>query len=147
MLVAPEWQELATKLTNGDGLGWPGDPNLFLEIGVLVQRNRATGQERVGRQLQVWRHNEDGSKTMVGHWRPDEQMKVCFDLAQMRVDAPGHIPVEKKIDDANAAKEKDLSTQAQESMIQTLDHALRLHHDRTQPRNTFYMNGRGAGRA
>lgn len=141
--VAPEWADLAKKVTDGDGLGWRGDPDLWLGIGVVV--NPRTG--KTGRRLEVWRDNTDGSTTMIAHWLPTEQHMVCYDLAKMRVDAPGHVSVVDRIDQHNDALEKAASDAAVESMMETLDHAIRVDHDRNNPRNQFFMNGDRAGRA
>lgn len=143
--VAPEWQELAGKITNGDGLGWPGDPRLSLGLGIMEVREN--GRKRTGRRLEVWRHNEDGTDTMIAHWHPSEAFKVCFDLAQMRVDSPGHISVEDRIDKHNDALVKKHEDAARESMMETLDHAIRIHHDQNNPRNKFFLGGRDAARA
>lgn len=141
--VAPEYTELVRQIQQGDGMGWPGDPRMWLGIGVL--ENRRTG--KVGRRLEVWRTNEDGSETLVAHWLLAEQHRVIYDLARMRADAPGHVPVEDVIDAHNAAMEKKASDKAQDEMLETLDHALRLDHDRNNPRNKFFMHGDRAGRA
>lgn len=135
--AAPEWQELARKLVEGDGLMWPGDPRLSLSIGVL--KDRRTG--KTGRRLEVHRHNEDGSETIVSHWRPEDHFRVIYDLAGMRIDSPGHVDTVTKIEADNAALEDAQSRKAQDSMAEMLDHSLRLQHDRSNPRNKFYMNG------
>lgn len=141
-VVAPEWQDLATKLVNGDGLGWSGDDRLWLGIGVLEARGKPTG-----RRLEVWRSNEDGTDSLIGHWLLSEQMRVCYDLARMRAEAPGHVDVITSIDRANAELEAKQSADFLDVMGPVVDHAARLYHDTTGPRNTFYMNGRGGGRA
>lgn len=142
-VIAPEYEDLERKIQRGDGILWTGDPRLWLGIGIL--RNRVTGKE--GRRLEVWRDNEDGSTTLVAHWRPEEQYRILYDLANMRTDRPGHIAVTDRIDAHNDAIEKRNSEIAQEAMLQTLDHALRLDHDRKNPRNRFFMHGERAGRA
>jgi hypothetical protein len=119
----PEFTDLADRVTNGDGLGWPGDPRLWLGIGVAVHPR--TGKQ--GHRLEVWRSCEDGTDQMLGSWHPSEQFKVCFDLARMRLDAPGHESVEDRIDRDNAAREakgdevmRDLLTQRVERMAYQL---------------------------
>lgn len=134
-VVAPEYQDLVRKLQQGDGIMWTGDPNLWLGIGVLT--NRKTG--KTGRRLEVWRHNEDGSDTIVGHWLPSEQFKIIYDLAQMRLDSPGHQDVLDRIDKHNDAVEKAATERAQEAMIEMLDHALHLQHDRNNPKTKFFQ--------
>lgn len=142
-VVAPEWQDLERKIREGDGLVWTGDPRLWLGIGVL--ENKFT--HKVGRRLEVWRDNEDGSTTLVAHWLLSEAHRVLFDLANMRIDRPGYVSVEDKIDAHNATLEKAASEAVVEEMYEVLDHAIRIDHDKNQPRNRFYMHGNRAGRA
>jgi hypothetical protein len=134
-VVAPEYQDLTKRLQEGDGINWPGDPRMYLSIGVLTAPSG-----RQGRRIEVWRLNEDGSDTMVAHWHPSEQARILYDLAIMRVDRPGYVSVEDRIDAHNEAIEKEVSRAAQESMLETLDHAVRLHVDRHNPKSRFYMN-------
>lgn len=142
-VVAPEWQDLERKVREGDGLVWTGDPRLWLGIGVL--ENRFT--HKVGRRLEVWRDNEDGSTSLVAHWLLSESHRVLFDLANMRIDRPGFVSTEARIDAHNDALEKAASEKVQEEMFETLDHAIRLDHDKNNPRNRFYLHGNRAGRA
>lgn len=141
--VAPEYAELVRQIQQGDGMGWPGDPRMWLGIGVL--ENKHTG--KTGRRLEVWRTNEDGSETLVAHWLLTEQHRVIYDLARMRADSPGHVSVLDIIDQHNDRIQKDLEDKAAEEMIQTLDHAIRLDHDRNNPRNRFFLGGRDGARA
>lgn len=134
-VVAPEYDELTRRLQQGDGINWPGDPRMWIGIGVLESRTKT------GRRIEVWRTNEDGSETIVAHWLPSEQHRILFDLAQMRVDRPGHIGVEQRIDSHNEALQKAADTKAREEMFETLEHALKLDHDRNNPRTKFFMNG------
>lgn len=146
---APEWRDLARKLVEGDGLGWPGDPRLYLQVLVATETDSTTGRKRTGRLLEVRRENEDGSDTPIGHWRPDEQMRVCYDLAQMRLESPGHVSAVEAIDQHNDRLQEEASEEARGKLFEVLEHALKLHHDRHNPRNTFFMNGAGnrGGRA
>lgn len=145
--TAPEWQELAKKLHDGDGLLFAGDPRLYLQIGVLEGRNAYGRVVTTGRRLEVWRHNEDGSDAMIGHWHPSEQYRICMDLAEMRADRPGAVSALDRIDKHNDALEKAASDAYQAASQEMLEHALKLDHDRNNPRNTFYLAGRGAARA
>lgn len=141
--VAPEYAELVRQIQQGDGMAWPGDPRMYLAIGVL--ENKVTGKR--GRRLEVWRVNEDGSETMIAHWLPAEQHRVIYDLTRMRVESPGHEDVLDRIDRHNKAKQDALDAAARDSMMETLDHAIRLHHDRNNPRNKFFLGGRDGARA
>lgn len=141
-VVAPEWTDLAKKLADGDGLGWPGDPRLWLGVGVLEARGKPTG-----RRLEVWRTNEDGTDSLIGHWLLSEQMRVCYDLARMRAEAPGHVDTITAIDKANDELEARQSADFMDVMAPMVDHAARLYADTNGPRQTFYMGGRGGGRA
>jgi hypothetical protein len=137
-VTAPEYEELDRRLRTGDGLGFSGDPRLWLGEGVV--ENTKTGQI-VARRLEVWRDNEDGSTTLIGSWHPSEQHRILYDLAQMRADAPGHVDVLDKIDAHNDVHEAKVAQQAHDAMYEAMEHALRLHHDRNNPRTKFYMNG------
>lgn len=130
----PEWQDLARKITQGDGLQWTGDPDLWLGLGVVkeVRNGRPTG--RTGRRLEVWRSCEDGADRLIGHWHPGEAFRVCFDLARMRADSPGHVDVQDEIDKANAAKEKAASDEWRENAFQAMEQAAWLHVKRHEPR-------------
>lgn len=142
VLVAPEWQELAGKITAGDGYGWPGDDRMYLRIGEMKATD-PSGRVRTGRRLEVMRWNEDGSETMVGHWLPKEQHMVCWELARMRLDSPAHEDVIDRIDRHNDAIEAEHSRRYRDSMGALLEHALHLEHDRSsEPKSVFYGMGR-----
>jgi hypothetical protein len=137
VLVAPEWRDLAAKITKGDGLGWTGDERMYLQVGEL---HRSDG--KIGRRLEVWRFNEDGSENMVAHWLPSEQHMVTYELARMRVDAPGHENVIDRIDAHNDALEAEHSRRYRDNMGALLEHAIHLNHDRSsEPKTTFYGMG------
>lgn len=126
-------EELDRQLRDGDGMGWPGDPRLSLSVGVLEHRlTRA-----VGRRYEVWRHNEDGTDTIIAHWRLEDFDRILFDLAKMRLDAPGHVDTQDEIDKHNAAIEADIDAKAKDSLGEMMEHAAKLHHDTNNPRNVF----------
>lgn len=130
-MLAPEWQELATRVTDGDGLQWAGDPRLELRIGVIEYKGRT------GRRLEVWRQNEDGTESPLAHWRPDEQHRVCYDLAQMRLDAPGRVSTEDRIDAHNAKMEKAAVDAYNDKFAEMTEHMSKYLADTTGPRQTF----------
>lgn len=125
--------DLAALLVVGDGHGWPGDPRLDLRIGVI--REKATGL--VGRRYEVWRTNEDGTETRIMHWRIEDFDRILFDLTKMRLDSPGHVSAEDEIDAHNDAIEQKRSDEARDALGEMMEHAAKLHHDTTQPRNVF----------
>ncbi len=126
-------EDLARLLVIGDGMGWPGDPRLDLRIGVI--EHKAT--KKVGRRYEVWRTNEDGSETRVAHWKIEEFDRILFDLTRMRMDSPGHVSAEAEIDAHNDAISAKRSDEARDSLGEMMEHAAKLHHDTTQPRNVF----------
>ena len=132
--IPTEWEVLADKLAAGDGAGWTGDPRLWLGVGVLEDKRAG----RTAKRLEVWRDNEDGSTTLIGHWKPDESSRVCFDLSRMRVEAPGHESVEARIDAHNDALEAKNSAAFQDVYGEVLDYTARLYHDLHNPRTRFY---------
>jgi hypothetical protein len=129
--VDAEWQDLAQKLSYGDGLNWPGDPDLWLGIGVIEdKRNR-----RTGKRLEVWRSCEDGTDQLVGHWHPAEQFRVLYDLCQMRAEAPGHVDVATRLEKSDAAAEEAAAQLWRENQFQALEHAAWLHVKAHEPAN------------
>lgn len=130
-------EDLATLLVIGDGAGWPGDPRLDLRIGVI--REKATG--RKGRRYEVWRSNEDGSESRIGHWKVEEFDRILFDLSRMRMDSPGHVSAEAEVDAANAAIEQKRSDEARDALGEMMEHAAKLHHDTNEPKNVFRQIG------
>jgi hypothetical protein len=133
---APEWADLDRRLREGDGIAWSGDPRLYLSIGTMI--NRATGA--IGRRLEVYRDNEDGSTSLVGHWLPKEQFRVLFDLAQMRVDRPGGADVQDRIDTHNEAQAAAASAKHVEATTELLDYAVRLHVEREHGKHKHFID-------
>ena len=130
--------ELDRKLKEGDGLIWAGDPDLDLHMGVVTER--ATGQIKA-RCYEVWRYCEDGQERMIGRWRLEEFDRILLDVSIMKAGATGRITdAQTRIDAANAATEKDQQDKFVDKLGETLDHALRLEHDREEGLNRFYMN-------
>lgn len=134
-LSTADWEDLADKVILGDGYGWPGDPRMRLEIGVL----KTNGKE--GHRLEVWRHNEDGSDTRIAHWLPREQHMVCYELSRMRLDSPGHESTEERIDAHNAALEAKRSDEFAEVYGDMLEYGTALFHDREWGKSQFSMAG------
>lgn len=147
--VHSEAPELDRKLREGDGIFWAGDPRLFLSMGIItasrggwveaLQRTVRKG-EVLARRYEVWRWGEDGQAHLIGTWKVEHFDRILMDLAPLRLDSPGHVDTLKAIDDHNAALEKDRSDKVKESLMEGLEHQVRLWHDRNSPRNRFYMN-------
>lgn len=138
----PEFSDLARRVALGDGLGWQGDDRLFLMVEVLEHQGRR------GHRLAVYRHCEDGTDQRISTWHPSEQYRVCSDLAQMRMGAPGVASAEDRIDAHNAKMEKAAADAYEDKMGEALDHLARFMADTTGPRTRFYMAGtRGGARA
>lgn len=127
-------EDLDRKLREGDGLLWPGDPRLSLGVGVIEDRHK---RKIVARRYEVWRHNEDGSDAMIGHWLLEEYDRILFDLVRMRVEAPGHEDVVVSIDKANAITEAKNSQEIRDHLGEAMEHGAKLFHDRTEPKNVF----------
>lgn len=126
---------LDTQLRDGDGMGWPGDPRLDLRVGVV--QATIQGKRRTGRRYEVWRRNEDGTETIVGHWRLEEFDRILFDMMRARMDTPGFVPVEERIDAHNAEIEDRIDREAKDSLGEMMEHAAKLQHDTENPRNVF----------
>jgi hypothetical protein len=139
--------ELDRQLREGDGLAWAGDPRLDLRVGVLSAHKRmqhptthrwVNRGDMIAKRYEVWRYNEDGTETLVAHWRIDEFDRILFDLQQMRAGAEGLIPdVIERIDVKNAKVEAANDQRIHDSLGAARDHAARLAHDLSQPKHTF----------
>lgn len=134
-MIHSDTDDLVRLIQQGDGMGWPGDPRMYLAIGVLTRKKR--GQTKQGRRYEVWRYCEDGEDRMIAHWRLEERDRIIFDLARMRLDAPGHIDSSDAIDANNAAIERAAEEQAQAKIGEWMEHGAKLLHDLTNPRNVF----------
>lgn len=142
-----EWTVLDRQLREGEPTkGWPGDPRMWLQLGMLVARETAWYPEImkvarkgdiVARILEVWRHTEEGKDVVIGRWNPSELPNIITDLVAMDPGRPRHVSVLDRIDAGNAAKEAELSRQYQDSTGEMMEHYLKLAHDITQPRNVF----------
>jgi hypothetical protein len=137
---------LADKLVLGDGLGWPGDPRLELRMGIRCAKRtmfdpnvRRTVQkgEVVARRYEVWRVNEDGSETPVGHWLLEEFDRILFDLTRMRSESPGHVDIGEAATATNDALEAAAGKAFAETTAEVKEYATKLIHDRNNPANTF----------
>lgn len=130
--------DLDRKLREGDGIQWSGDPSLDLRQGVVeeTRSGRPTGNI-VARRWEVWRHCEDGIDRLVGHWRMEEFDRICYDLARMRAEAPGHEDVIDSIERKEKAKEAEASAKFRDSYGEMLEHLSKLWHDRNLGRNVF----------
>lgn len=138
--------ELERQLVKGDGISWPGDPDLSLSQGVI--QAQGTGWDDslkrivrngdiVARRWEVWRHTESGEDVMLGYWRIEEYDQIIWDLARMRADAPGHVDVADRLDAADDAKQAVESAKFRDTYGAMFEHAARLEHDRNNPQVTF----------
>lgn len=100
----PEYEDLAERIVNGDGVLWQGDPYMSLHIGVVT--NARNGRV-VGHRLEVHRWCEDGEVRRIGSWHPSEQYRIPMDLARMRADQPGGSKIIAEIDAHNAKIEAE----------------------------------------
>jgi len=130
--------DLDRKLRTGDGIQWPGDPDLDLRQGVVeeVLWGRPTGKI-VARRWEVWRHCEDGIDRIVGHWRLEEFDQIIFDLARMRAESAGHEDVIERIERADATVEKANTDKFRDNYGEMLEHMSKLWHDTHEGRNVF----------
>lgn len=141
-----EADETDRMLREGDGMGWPGDPALYLSMGTLTANKTGYNKQcnkvvRAGdiiaRRYEVWRHTEDGEDVLIGTWRLEEFDRILFDLAPLRLDSPGHVDTIDAIDEHNNKIIKENDDKYVDSMMQVLDHQLHLWHDLNNPRNVF----------
>jgi hypothetical protein len=133
--------ELDRQLREGDGLGWPGDPRLYLAIGVVRGKNPRTGQYGTGRRYEVRRENEDGTDTFIAGWRLEEFDRILFDLAPLRMGNPGHVDTTDLIDAENKVIEDRVSREIRDNLGAAMEYGAHLIHDRTEPGNVFRQVG------
>jgi len=134
-MVHSDVDALVGLIQNGDGMGWPGDPRMYVTIGVLSQTKN--GRVRTGRRYEVRRWNEDGSIALIGHWRLDEKDKIIFELSRMRMDSPGHVDTLAEIDKTNAAIEQKATDVYMDSQGEMLSHAASIVAETEYGKNTF----------
>lgn len=144
--VQSEAAEVDRKLREGDGLGFPGDPRLSLGVGVLTAPKRMYAPEVkrvvnrgevVARRYEVWRYCEDGEDRIIGSWPLENLQMILPELSKARLDSPGHEDATTRIDQANKELEDKASRQIKDSAGEMMEHALKLDHDRNNPRNVF----------
>lgn len=141
-----EAPELDRKLREGDGIHWTGDPRLELRMGIIKANryavNPLTGRyvrpgAIIARRYEVWRHCEDGTDQIVGHWRLEDFDRILLDLAPLRMDSPGHVDALDAIDKHNEAIEKENSRKFKESAMEALSHMLDVHVEREHGKTRF----------
>lgn len=92
----------------------------------------------IAKRYEVWRWNEDGTETIIGHWTIEEFDRILFDIVTMRAGAEGRAEsVIDRIDAGNSEIEKKNSAAFRDSYGEMREHFQRLVHDRTQPANIF----------
>lgn len=136
-MIHSDVDDLVRLIQQGDGMGWPGDPRMYVGVGVLVRTNRRNGQKRTGRRYEVWRHCEDGEDRMIAHWRLEEKDRIIFDLARMRLDAPGHVDALDEIDANNAKIEAAASDAFRDHMGEAVSHGADVLAELTGGKNRF----------
>ena len=130
---------LDRKLREGDGIAWPGDPRLWLGMGII--EHKAT--KKVGRRYEVWRDMEDGSTQLIGHWRLEEFDRILLDLCGMRAEAPGHVPVADLLDKADKAMHKADSDAFREAAGPMIEHQMALAQELENGKMKHYQVGGG----
>ena len=148
--VHAEAPELERKLQQGDGMGWPGDPELFLCMQTMAApitgwfKHPVSGREIhvtkgdiLARRYAVMRHCEDGTLQEIGHWRLEDFDRILMDITPLRLDAPNREATIDRIDRENAEAERDQDRAVQDAMGAALEYTLKLEHDITQGRNVF----------
>lgn len=134
-----EYEDLADRIVNGDGIMWQGDPYMSLHVGVVTDRR--TGRV-AGHRLEVHRWCEDGEVRRIGSWHPSEQFRIPMDLARMRADQPGGSQVQADIDKHNAeiqAKADQRAFDAKAEMVERLAYQFAFG-TQGNPRNRFSID-------
>lgn len=136
-MIHTDVDDLLKLLQFGDGMGWIGDPAMFIGVGVLERKNRFGKVVAIGRRYEIWRLCEDGQERLIYHCKLEEKDSILFHLTRMRLDAPGHVPVEQQIDDHNEKLQKDLDDQYIGHYIEGAEHLADVVAERTWGKKTF----------
>lgn len=128
-------EALCKQIQEGDGMGWPGDPRMYIRIGVVTLGGRT------GRRYEVWRLNEDGSDTFCASWRIEERDRIIFDLARMRPEAPGFVSAHEQITENNDRLQKESADQYHEAAGEMMSHLASIASERGDGKNTFRQVG------
>lgn len=143
--VPYEATQVADWLTDGKPeLGWRGDPRLSLRIGIVSAqraghhrgRYRRAG-EVLGRNYQVFRHNEDGTDTSILSRRLDQWHEIIPALVQLDPRTPGHVPTMQRVERANAIEHKQRDDEFREAHGEATEHLWKLVADRQNGPSTF----------
>lgn len=126
-------------------LGWKGDPRLSLCVGVITMHKAGPDRrgtyrrkgEVVARNLQVFRHNEDGTDTNILSRKLDAWHDIIPSLVQLDPRNPGHVDTMTKVEKANAIVDKANSTAVAEAHGEAAEHLWKLVADREHGKTTF----------
>lgn len=122
------------------------DSRVYLTMGIL-EEHRKGAATRIGRRYEAWRLNEDGSNTRLAHWRLEHKDRIFPDLLMMKQSAEGRAPSTlDQIDAANARIEAENAANLRDVLGEMVEHRSRLIHDRSNPRNRFYLYDKHARR-
>lgn len=140
-----EATQVADWLTDGKPeLGWRGDSRLSLRVGVLTaQRNgNHAGRFRtagtvLARRYEVWRHNEDGTDTLILHRQLNAWHELIPALVQIDPRTPGHKDAFTQVAKANEREHKAAADAVKEAHGEATEHLWKLVADRNNGRTTF----------
>ena len=115
------------------------DPRLQLKYVVI---EHPTKRGVMGRRYEVRRTNEDGSESLIGHWKLDEFDSIWVDVVAMKAGAEGRGPTAiEQIDAHNKVIEDKIDRDIRDNLGEMKEYAARLWHDRNNPRNVFRQVG------
>ena len=129
-----EVTQVADWLTEGKPeLGWRGDMRLELHIGVVQAAQtglyrgiwRRKG-EVIGRNLQVMRHNEDGTYKPILSRRVEAWHEIIPALVQIDPRTPGHVGTMERVEKANEIEHKHAADAIRDAKGEMAEHMLAL---------------------
>lgn len=107
---------------------WEMDTRLSLKMRVIEHPKRKGVK---GRRYEVWRRNEDGQDSMIGHWRLDEFDRIWPDMQVMRAGAEGRVDdVLTRLDKDNDARDRQATDEFNDAYGRLAEHKLALERDR-----------------
>lgn len=150
-IVPQEAREIDRWLREGNPtLGWRGDPQLSLQLGVLLA-NKFGYDDRAKRVLrkgdvaairwEVWRHTEEGKDTRILQRPVTDLVGVIPALIGVDPRTPGHENAFDKLEKEDAQVQKDKSYAIQQAHGEHAEHLWKLVADTENGKTTFRQIG------
>lgn len=144
-MLHTDLDKLVKQIQQGDNLAWPGDPRMWLRIGVMERKNQWGRVVATGRRYEIMRTNEDGSESFIGGWRLEQKDEIIFDLTRMRGDSPGFVPAAQQAQEHNDKIQAEGTQLYTDSMGEAMSHLHSIVDETTNGKSRFRQMPGGKG--